>query len=194
MIAYIEGVVLEVEEKGVVLLSGGIGYRVFSTSNNLGGIKSGEKISLYTYLAVRENAMDLYGFKEKEELSFFELLITISGIGPKSAIGILNVTTIQSLRSAIISGDTGYLTKVSGIGRKTAEKIVLELKDKIDSIQIKSGDTSSNASLKEESDALLALMSLGYGEREAREALKEVSKEGVNTSNIVREALKILSR
>jgi Holliday junction DNA helicase RuvA len=194
MIAYIEGVILDIEEKGFIILSGSIGYRVFSTPSNLNGVKKGEKISLHTYLAVRENALDLYGFKEKEELSFFELLITISGIGPKSALGILGVTTTESLHSAIISGDTGYLTKVSGIGRKTAEKIVLELKDKIDSIQTKVGSTHSSESLKEESDALLALMSLGYGEREAREALKDVSKDGVNTSNIVREALKILSK
>jgi Holliday junction DNA helicase RuvA len=194
MIAYIEGVILDIEEKGFIILSGSIGYRVFSTPSNLNGVKKGEKISLHTYLAVRENALDLYGFKEKEELSFFELLITISGIGPKSALSILGVTTTESLHSAIISGDTGYLTKVSGIGRKTAEKIVLELKDKIDSIQTKVGSTYSSESLKEESDALLALMSLGYGEREAREALKDVSKDGVNTSNIVREALKILSK
>jgi Holliday junction DNA helicase RuvA len=194
MIAYIEGVILDIEEKSFIILSGSIGYRVFSTPSNLNGVKKGEKISLHTYLAVRENALDLYGFKEKEELSFFELLITISGIGPKSALSILGVTTTESLHSAIISGDTGYLTKVSGIGRKTAEKIVLELKDKIDSIQTKVGSTHSSESLKEESDALLALMSLGYGEREAREALKDVSKDGVNTSNIVREALKILSK
>lgn len=188
MIAYISGKVLEATEKSLIVVTGGLGYKLYTTSTNINAVKTGENVEFFTYLAVRENALDLYGFADKQELSFFELLITIPGIGPKSAIGILNVTTIESLRSAIVSGDTGYLTKVSGIGRKTAEKIVLELREKVDGI-----GTSDGTSIKEESDALLALMSLGYNERDSRDALKEISKTGSSTSDIVKEALKKLS-
>lgn len=189
MIAYIKGEVLSSEDRSVTISVQGLGYRVFSNNDTLRDLKVGQTAELHTYLAVRENALDLYGFKDKNTLSFFELLITVSGIGPKSAVQILNIATVDSLRGAIISHDTGYLTKVSGIGRKTAEKIVLELKDKIDSIH----SESESGNMKEESDALLALMSLGYSERDSRDALKEVGSAISGTSNIVREALKILS-
>lgn len=189
MIAYISGKVLDVSEKSLILSASGLGYKLYTTSANIAKAKINENAEFFTYLSVRENALDLYGFGDKNELSFFELLITIPGIGPKSAIGILNVTTIESLRSAIVTGDTGYLTKVSGIGRKTAEKIVLELREKVDNIV--AGESSSN---KEESDALLALMSLGYNERDSRDALKEIKKTGSSTSDIVKEALKKLGK
>ena len=188
MIASLEGKILEVREKSLVLGTGGVGYRIFTTSSNLGGLSVGDDSFFYTHLAIRENAHELYGFRNKDELSFFELLITIPGIGPKSALSILNIASLDSLRSAIATGDTGYLTKVSGIGRKTAEKIVLELRDKVGSVE-----SSGKTSLKEESDALLALMSLGYNERDVREVLKQINKPGTPTQEIVREALKNLS-
>lgn len=187
MIAGLKGETVEIGEKSAVLNVAGVGYRIFTTTSNLQSLHLGQGTFFHTYLAVRENALDLFGFQKKEELDFFELLITIPGIGPKSALAILNIASIPALRSAIISGDTAYLTKVSGIGRKTAEKIVLELREKIDA---HSADDSP--SLKEESDALLALMSLGYGERESRQALKEISKPGSKTTEIVKEALKFL--
>jgi len=190
MISYLRGSVIDLTDKSLTLLVGGVGYRVYTTEETIHSHSLNKEASLFTYLSVRENALDLFGFKTKEELAFFELLITISGIGPRSALSILNIAAIPTLRQAIGSSDTGYLTKVSGIGRKTAEKIVLELRDKVGLIE-----GSSKKVLKEESDALLALMSLGYPERDAREALKKIEvPEGANTQALIREALKQLGK
>jgi Holliday junction DNA helicase RuvA len=121
----------------------------------------------------------------REELGFFEMLINVSGIGPKGALSILGIASIETLRKAISTGDTAYLTKVSGIGRKTAEKIVIELRDKM-------GEEKTGTSLQGELDALEALKSLGYSQSEAREALKKVLPN-TDTNTKIREALKILS-
>ena len=150
--------------------------------------KLGSPITLWTHLAVRENSHDLFGFKEHEELLTFELLITISGIGPKTALGILNVASPATLRQAVASSDITYLTRVSGIGKKNAEKIVLELKNKL---KTKEDDMSLDA--RSEGDALEALVSLGYSERDAREALKKVPKEVSGASERVKQALRALA-
>ncbi len=152
--------------------------------------KKDKRISLWTHLAVRENALDLYGFEHLNELNFFEMLIDISGIGPKSALGIVSIESIDTLKKAIASGDTSYLTKVSGIGRKTAEKIIIELRDKLVAHKEEAGSTT----LRTESDALEALKSLGYSNSEARDALKQVSADTEGTSARVKEALKILGK
>ena len=148
-----------------------------------------ENVRIWTYLAVRENALDLYGFANAEELETFELLITISGIGPKTASGILNVVSIATIRSAIATNDPSYLTKVSGIGRKNAEKIVRELSDKIGVLE----SDMPTGNMKQESDVIEALKSLGYAEREAREALKKVPADVVKTGERVKAAMKILA-
>jgi Holliday junction DNA helicase RuvA len=135
---------------------------------------------------VREDAFDLYGFLEPTELEFFEMLISVSGIGPKGALAILGIASIETLRKAIGTGDTSYLTKISGIGRKTAEKIVIELRDKM-------GEEKGGTSLQGELDALEALKSLGYSQNEARDALKKVSPD-TDTNTKIREALKILGK
>jgi len=134
---------------------------------------------------VREDILDLYGFLNREELEFFEMLINVSGIGPKGALAILGVASIDTLKKAISTGDIPYLTKISGIGKKTAEKMIIELRDKM-------GVNKTGTSLQEELDALEALKSLGYSQNEAREVLKKVSPE-MNTNEKIREALKILS-
>ena len=189
MIGYLSGTVIAHTEKSLTLLVGGVGYKVFVTEDALRVHKEQESVALFTYLAVRENALDLFGFESQEELSFFELLITISGIGPRSALAILSAVALPTLRQAITTGDSGYLTKVSGISKKTAEKIVLELKEKVGLIEENSG-----RALKEESDALLALMSLGYSERDIREVLKSITPSSNDTQAIIREALKQLGR
>jgi len=165
---------------------------VFVTTETQSALKKQKEkpAKLWTYLAVREDALDLYGFLEKKEQEFFELLITISGIGPKSALNILSVTTIENLRRAIASGETAYLTKISGIGRKIADKIVLELKDKIDFLE---GEEDSST-VKEETDALEGLKALGYGEREGRDALKKLPKDIAGTSARLKAALKLLGK
>ena len=191
MISYLEGKVRHKDTKFIILDVNGVGYKVFSTESMLNEAKSGSLLGVWTYLAVRENALDLYGFKEKESLDFFEFLITISGIGPRTALGVLNVAKVLTIKQAVSSGDISYLTKVSGIGKKIAEKIILELRDKFEGEDFSGGE----AGFKGESDAIEALKSLGYAEREAREALKKVRGEGkgeLTTGEKVKRALKIL--
>ena len=190
MISQLSGQVTHKDSRFLILDVGGVGYKVFATGEMLEKLPAGKNAKLWTYLAVREDALDLYGFLEKEGLDFFELLISISGIGPKSALSILNLATLPTLHKAIASGDASYLTKVSGIGRRNAEKIVLELKDKL-IVVLGEGEKVQTSS---QSDALEALKSLGYSEREARDALKKVSSEITDTGECVKAALKVLSK
>lgn len=177
--------------EGMIIVNvGGVGYKVFITPETAKELKkSGDKpIKIFTHLAVRENALDLYGFQDRKDLLFFEMLISISGIGPKSALAILSIANVETLERAISAGDSSYLTQVSGIGRKNAEKIVLELGDKLGSIT----DEAGSALLKDEADALEALKALGYSLKESRDALKKVPKEVSDTSSRIKEALKLL--
>lgn len=188
MITHIQGTVLDKEERAIVLSVNGIGYKIFLTSATMEKMRQGGEAKLWTHLAVREDSQTLYGFLSKDELNFFELLISISGIGPKTALGILNVSSVANIRKAVLTEDTSHLTKVSGVGKKMADKIVLELKGKF------GAETESGISLREEVDALEALKALGYGHKEAREALKEVEQSVSNTGDRVRKALKILGK
>ena len=188
MISHLNGTIIYKTDKLLIVDVGGVGYRVYGTTELISKAKENETVKVWTYLAVRENAMDLYGFVNKEELDFFELLNTISGIGPKTAIGILNVANVASLRRAISTGETAHLTKVSGLGKKMADKIVLELKGKLGSYE------EIALGLKEEIDALEALKSLGYSHKEAREALQEIDKAITTTSGRVKAALKHLGK
>lgn len=192
MISRLTGTLAHIDPRYIVLDVQGVGYKVFTTVDIMSKLgKEKEDITLWTYLAVRETALDLYGFTSLSELDFFELLITISGIGPKTALGILNSASVQALETAIQTGDTSHITKISGIGKKVAEKIVMELKDKIDKV---SHSEESKSAMKTDTDALEALKSLGYSQNEARDALKEVPKSVVKTNEKVREALKILGK
>jgi len=185
MIGSIKGKIILRTDKFLIVETVGVGYKVNVSPDVLAKAKkTGEEISLWIHTVVREDALDLYGFLNREDLEFFEMLLGVSGIGPKSALAILGVATIETLRKAVGTGDTGYLTKVSGIGRKTAEKIVIELRDKI-------GEEKGGSSLQGEMDALEALKSLGYSQNEAREVLKKVSPD-LSTNIKIREALKIL--
>lgn len=188
MISKITGEIIHKADKFIIIEANNIGYKVYGTTELISQTKENETAKVWTYLAVRENALDLYGFANKEELDFFELLNTISGIGPKTAIGILNVASVPSLRKAISTGETAHLTKVSGLGKKMADKIVLELKGKLGTYQ------EVALGLKEEIDALEALKSLGYSHKEAREALQEIDKSLTSTSDRVKAALKHLGK
>jgi holliday junction DNA helicase RuvA len=185
MIGHLEGKVLETNHEKVIVDISGVGYIVFATPDTLSKVSKSKKVSLWTHLAVRENALDLYGFLEKEELKLFEMLLSVSGIGPKSALGILSIASVETLKSAVSEDNSSYLTKVSGIGSKTAQKIVLELKDKI-------GVSGEGMALKGEEDTLEALVAMGYTLSEARDALKEVPREIEGSNERLREALKSL--
>lgn len=185
MIGSIRGKIILKTEKFILVETGGVGYKISVSPDVLSKTqKTGDEIFLFIHTHVREDAFDLYGFINTEELEFFEMLLNVSGIGPRSALAILSIASIGTLRKAIGTGDTSYLTKISGIGRKTAEKIVIELRDKI-------GDEKTGTSLQGELDALEALKSLGYSQNEAREALKKVSPD-TDTNMKIREALRIL--
>jgi len=192
MISQLTGKITYKGDNFIIIDTSSVGYKVFVPNDTIKEIDklntSDKKTTLWTHLAVRENSMDLFGFLTKEDLDFFELLISISGIGPKTALGILNVATTETLISAVSTGDTSYLTKVSGIGAKNAQKIVLELKNKVAKIE------QTPTGIREEIDVIEALKSLGYSAREASDALKKIDKKIIGTSNKVREALKILSK
>jgi Holliday junction DNA helicase RuvA len=189
MIGSIKGKIILKTEKFLIVETAGVGYKINVSPDTLSKIKNlNEEVFLFVHTHVREDTFDLYGFLNQSELEFFEMLLNVSGIGPRSALAILGITSIETLRKAIGTGDTSYLTKISGIGRKTAEKIVIELRDKISEM---TKDEKGGISLQGELDALEALKSLGYMQNEAREALKKVSPD-TNTNAKIREALKIL--
>ena len=192
MISRLTGSMAHTDSKYVIIDVAGVGYKVFTTIDIITKLpKDGKKVTLWTYLAVRENSMDLYGFLSPTELNFFELLITISGIGPKTALGILNSASVHSLETAIQTGETSHLTKISGIGKKIAEKIVRELKDKFESV---AHTPESESAMRNDSDALEALKSLGYSQNESRDVLKKLPKTITKTNDKLREALKILGK
>ena len=185
MIGSIKGKIILKTDKFLIVETCGVGYKISVSPDVLSKTKKvGEEISLWIHTHIREDILDLYGFLNREELEFFEMLINVSGIGPKGALAILGIASIETLKKAIGTGDISYLTKISGIGKKTAEKIVIELRDKM-------GEEKEGSSLQGELDALEALKSLGYSQNEAREALKKVTRE-TNTNIKIREALKIL--
>mgnify|MGYP003393637383 CR=1 FL=1 len=187
MIGYLEGDVRAVRTTYGIVMAGGVGYKVFATKETLALMQSGATASLWTHLAVREDILDLYGFAREEELRFFTLLLSVSGIGPRSALGILDIASVETLRSAIAGGNAGYLTSVSGIGKKTAEKIVLELRDKVGL-----GTDGVGEVIAGDADTLEALRALGYSAQEAREALRKVPATINHSNDRIREALRLL--
>ena len=190
MIGHIEGKVLFKGERHIILDVAGVGYKVFVAHSTGKNLEENKIAKLWTHLHVKEDALELYGFSHQSELEFFESLISISGIGPKSALGVLSLAPVDAIKRAISSGDTSYLTKVSGIGRKTAEKIVLELKDKLGFGKVSFGGEE----MKEDADILDALVSLGYSQREAREMLQKIPSNIQGREKRLKEALKMLGK
>lgn len=188
MIRHLSGTLLTKDIGSVIINVGGVGYCVHVSNATLGDIptETGSPMSLWTHMAVRETSMELFGFTDRDELSLFEMLIDVSGIGPRSALAILSLASVDTLRTAIGSGDLAYLTKVSGIGKKTAEKIVLELRDKIGSVG------ASAPELKEDGDVVEVLMSLGYSRDDARDVVRKIPVAATGTSSRVKEALRLL--
>ena len=187
MIGHLKGIVSAVRPGYAIISAGGVGYKVFATRELLLALKQDTEAVIWTHLAVRESILDLYGFSSEEELRLFELLLTVSGIGPKSALAILDIASVETLRSAVSTGNASYLTKVSGIGKKTAEKIVLELRDKVGASL-----DGRDAALQGDEEALEAMRALGYSQGEARDALRKVPQEIERSNERLREALRIL--
>lgn len=195
MIYYLEGRVSVKEGKFFVVEAGGLGFKVFSHQEVLNKIPEiGQNVKVYTHLYVHEDArrylVDLYGFLNPEELKFFELLIGISGIGPRSALGVLSRAPVKTLKQAIVNEDETFFTKVSGIGQKTAQKLILELKSKLKGeVAPEEGSDSEQMG-----DALEALVGLGYSQRDARRVLQELPKDLKTVEAKVKAALRLLSR
>lgn len=188
MIGHLRGLVLAKREGYAILEVGGVGYKVALTRATLTPLAVGSELSVWTHMAVREVSQDIYGFDREDELRLFELLLNhVSGIGPKSALAILDIATVETLRSAIAGGNAAYLTNVSGIGKKTAEKIILELRDKVGI-----SAESESAALQGDEEALEAMRALGYTASEARDALRKVPTSITGGSERIRAALKIV--
>lgn len=189
MIASLTGTIHDSGTNYVVISVGGVGYRVATTKTAASFLALEQKpVTLLTHLAVREDALDLYGFLEKNERTMFELLLDVPGIGPKGAMSVLDIGDIPLLASAISRSDVGYLTGVSGIGKKTAEKIVIELREKVKPLASSAKTESGDA------DVFEALRTLGYSAGDIRNALKEIPPSATSMQSRLREALKFLSR
>lgn len=187
MIGFIKGKVLQISPSKVVVEAGSVGYLLHGLPVYLSKLRLNSEVALWVHTAVRENDISLYGFETEDELHMFEMLLGVSGIGPKSALAVLGVAGISALEEAIGSGETMSLTKVSGVGKKTADKIVLELGGKLVG---KSGSQKS----REDSDIFDALSSLGYRDRDIGETMKEMPKELDGAQSKIKWALKNLGK
>ena len=197
MIAFLKGELSAIYEDKCVIEVSGIGYNVMMPSSCLSTLPSiGEEIKIYTYLSVREDAMQLYGFNTNDELSLFKMLITVNGIGPKAGLSILSFMSSDDLKFAILSSDSKTISKVPGVGPKTAQRLIIDLKDKIDLLDTFEQKLSKNvvASSKlsdEKNEAIEALVALGYSQKDAYAA---VSNANVSEDGSVEEILKVALR
>ena len=193
MISFLEGTIEYAGDKFVILNTGGIGYKVNIVPKLLNSLtKSQDKVKLFIHsqLNMREGTFDMYGFDNNEDLELFHLLISVSGIGPKNALNIMSSVEPKHLKAAVVNNDPDYLKKVSGLGPKTAQRLILELQNKVDYLEI--GDMKG-MDLGQEGEATEALLTLGYTLAQAKEALKEDAK-GKTLEQRVREALKLLGK
>lgn len=199
MLYFVDGIVAVIEPNLAVIDCGGVGYACATTNHTLSVLKKGEKARLYTHLNVREDAVDLFGFASQRELSCFRQLLGVSGVGPKAALAILSATTPDSLALAILSGDEKALTAAPGIGKKIAQRIILELKDKMAQVTTEVGFTAPAVSGQmtvgsKAAEAAAALAVLGYSSQDAAAALKGLDVENLPLEEIIRQALKRMVR
>lgn len=198
MIYNISGTITYVGDQFLVVECSGIGFKCFSSLNTLKSVgRTGEKINLFTYLCVKEDALDLFGFATEEELSFFKLLITVSGVGPKAAVAVLSELEPSRLALAIASGDVKSITRANGVGKKTAERIVLELKDKVANVASSNDmqSVASAAAVVEESaagEAVAALVALGFNKSDAAVVVGAMDKS-LSADEMIRLGLRQLS-
>lgn len=197
MIAYVRGVLQDLEEEKAILDVNGIGYGIFMPTKDLNQLGPyGREVTVYTYLNVREDAIQLYGFLSKDDLSVFKLLINVSGVGPKVAIGVLSVLSADDLRFAVLSDDVKTISGAPGIGKKTAQKLILELKDKLH-LEDAIAHTNERAASTEHvssgarGEAIQALQALGYSGSEALKAINAVQNcDEYEVEELIRLALK----
>jgi Holliday junction DNA helicase RuvA len=195
VIAFVEGRVAVLGPDSAVVEAGGIGYRVFCGPATLSALREGQSVRLFTHHLVREDQQALYGFRNTEELGFFEMLTTVTGVGPKVALSIVSSRPVTDLQLAILQGDDGVLTAVSGVGKKLAARVILELKEKVSAAGAVAGVGGVPASA--ESEVVGALQALGYTASEAREAARGAVAAlpvGASLEERVKGALRVLRR
>lgn len=199
MIAYVNGIIDDIAEDNVVIDVGGIGYNVKISSDTASRLPgTGEPVKLYTYTSVREDALSLYGFLTRSDLEIFKKLITVNGIGPKGGLSILSVMDADDLRFAIMSGDSKAISRAPGIGAKTAQRVILDLKDKIEIDDTMIGREINNYGAKlmaadsaQKQEAVAALVSLGYGKAESLKAVNSIENiEDMDSGAVLKAALK----
>jgi Holliday junction DNA helicase RuvA len=191
MIAFVHGMAVDMTESSVVVEAGGIGYEIYMTGADLSEIRMGEDVKVHTYFSVREDAMKLYGFRAKDDLQMFKLLLGVNGVGPKAALGVLAGITADELRFAILSDDVKTLSKAPGIGKKTAQKLILELKDKINKgvseISIPTAQVQTGGAMN---DVVAALTVLGYSSSEIAPVLNKLDISGMTTEEAIKAILR----
>ena len=196
MIAHIEGILTEKNGDSVVIDCGGVGFELSVSAATAAACPStGKEVKLYAYMSVREDAMELFGFISKEEKRMFLRLIAVSGIGPKSALGILSTLSVHDISVALVTGDANALSRAPGIGKKTAQRLVLELKDKVSNDDLTGHSDAAAfvpAARSPQAEAIEALMALGYPSNEAAKAVAAVGAQADKTNDIVFLALKKL--
>ncbi len=200
MFYYLSGTVAEIEANLAVIDCGGVGYACSTTNYTLSQLKKGERAKLYTYMNVREDAVDLFGFASQSELHSFKMLIGVSGVGPKAALSILSSTTPGNLAMSVVMGDEKALMAAPGIGKKIAQRIILELKDKLAKEQQSGGFEAGGVSIpvpqqnSKTGEASAALAVLGYGSQDIAAALRGIDMENLPLEEIIRQALKKMVR
>ena len=194
MYSYIKGIIEEINLDHIVIDNNGIGYKINASANTIMKVKIGHECKIYTKLIVKEDDMSLCGFYDKEELKMFELLTSISKIGPKVGLGILSFASPRQIGAYILSEDIVKLSKAPGVGKKTAERIVLELKDKVDknNVEFEATLLTSQPVVVSQDEALDALVALGYSLQESKEAVQKCKKDGLNTEDIIKNSLSYL--
>lgn len=203
MISYIRGKLVAIEEEKVIVDVGGIGCGIFMPGQSMGKLPAvGSEVRLHTYLNVREDAMQLFGFLTQDDLRVFKLVIGVSGIGPKGGLSILSHLSPDDLRFAVLSNDAKAIAATPGVGKKTAEKLIIELKDKLSMEDVlerayeQEGDTASvqaGGASEVQADAVQALTALGYGSAESLKAVRKVEiTETMNVEEVLKQALKYM--
>lgn len=192
MIGYVSGLVKAIHKNYIIVATDHVGYKVFVTPQVSLTSGIGKQISMYTHTYVREDQLALFGFGSLPELDFFELLISVSGIGPKIALSIMSIADVEVIKSGIVNEDPLVFTKVSGVGRKTAERLIIELRGKVADI---GEDTETMRGLSQKhADVLDVLMALGYSRQEARDAVSALPAEITSSEDRIREALRSLAK
>ena len=194
MIGFVEGIIEYIDVDKIVVNNNGVGYNVFMPASQIDTLNVDETVRVFTYLNVREDAMQLFGFLTRDDLEVFKLLITVNGIGPKGGLAVLSTITTDDLRVAVISEDAKAISKAPGIGAKTAQKVIIDLKDKLNLEDVLEPKLDANFQVNDNnsmSEAVMALVALGYSQADAYRAVKSIDNiEELDVENVIKMALK----